>query len=341
MSPPGTSDEDREVPIGGDDEAVPPAGRERFTVPAALAGERLDRAVALVTGRARTEVVRLVDMDGVLLGGEVARQRSRRLAEGDVVELELWRLPEEREPAVPAPPGAVPFLVVHEDPDLVVVDKPAGVVTHPGAGRREGTLVSGLLARFPELALLPLQGCGSPERPGIVHRLDRETSGLLAVARSAAGFRSLTSQLANRTLGRGYRALVAGHVGPAHGLIDAPIGRSSRDRTRMAAIGDGRAARTNYDVVRRFTEPVAATELAVRLDTGRTHQIRVHLAAIGHPVLGDGMYGGRKSASGVTRLMLHAERLHLVHPCTGEEMIFEAGPPEEFRATLERFVEDG
>jgi len=307
-----------------------------LVVPSALAGERLDRAVALLSGRTRADAARLVDAGGVRVGGVPDQRRSRRLVEGEALEIDFSLLPELLAP-VPPPLASVPFEVVYEDGDLLVVDKPAGVVTHPGAGRREGTLVSGLLARYPELASLPAEGYGSPERPGIVHRLDKETSGLLVVARSTAGFRSLTEQLATRTLGRTYRALVAGTVGAAEGVIDAPVGRSEREPTRMAVSPEGRSARTHYEVLRRFEQPVAASEVEARLETGRTHQIRVHFAAIGHPVLGDGKYGGRRGAANITRLMLHAERLRLTHPTTGDEMTFESELPEDFRAGLDRF----
>lgn len=307
-----------------------------IVVPAALAGDRLDRVVALLSGRTRAEVAHLVEAGGVQVGGIAEHRRSRRLVAGEEVRFDLSALPEAASFVRAAEPGSVAFKVCSEDADFLIVDKPVGVVTHPGAGQAEGTLVNGLLARYPELALLPDLGCGTAERPGIVHRLDKETSGLLAVARSETGFRSLSAQLADRSLGRTYRALVSGLVGPEQGIVDAPIGRSGREPTRMAVTSGGRAARTRYVVLQRYSGPVPASELEVRLETGRTHQIRVHLAAIGHPVLGDSRYG-RQGAARASRLMLHAERLSLMHPRTGDPMVFESSLPDDFAGDLERF----
>jgi len=310
---------------------------ESFLVPAALAGERLDRALALLTGRPRADVGRAIAAGGVTVGGEAAVQRSRHLKEGEVVVVAIDQLAGAVPAAVPAAPGEVSFQVVYADDDVIVVNKPAGLVTHPGAGVHATTLVAGLLERYPELARLPAEGCGSPERPGIVHRLDKETSGLLVVARSPRAYRSLTDQLAARTAKRTYLALVVGTLRAAQGVVDAPIGRSSRDPTRMAVASAGREARTSYAVLRRFSQPLAATELELKLETGRTHQIRVHLSAIGHPVLGDVRYGGARRTSGVTRLMLHAVGLGFAAPGSGERRVFEAPPPEDYVASVRRF----
>ncbi|HET9092875.1 MAG TPA: RluA family pseudouridine synthase, partial [Acidimicrobiales bacterium] len=194
--------------------------------------------------------------------------------------------------------------------------------------------VAGLLARYPELAALPGEGAGATERPGIVHRLDKDTSGLLVVARTASSYRSLVGQLKRRSMGRGYLAVVVGHLGAPAGVVDAPIGRSPEDPTVMAVSGAGREARTAYRVLRRASEPLEATVIEATLETGRTHQIRVHLAAIGHPVLGDRRYGGARGAMPLRRPMLHAARLELEHPATGERLVFEAEPPEDLREVL-------
>ncbi|HEY5246326.1 MAG TPA: RluA family pseudouridine synthase, partial [Acidimicrobiales bacterium] len=235
-------------------------------------------------------------------------------------------------PAGVEPEPDVELRVVHADAAVVVVDKPAGVVVHPGAGHAHGTLVAGLLARFPDLA-----GVGDPERPGIVHRLDRGTSGLLVVARTAAAYQSLTAQLAERTVGRRYVALVTGHVADDRGVVDAPIGRSSRTPTKMAVSANGRPARTAYRVLRRLAGQPAldqpSTLLALALETGRTHQIRVHLAAIGHPVVGDDRYGppgrvgGRALPAG--RLFLHAAQLGFDHPGSGERVVWTSPLPDD------------
>ena len=197
---------------------------------------------------------------------------------------------------VPIP--TVPIVVVYEDDDLVVVDKPAGLVVHPGAGHRDGTLVNGLLARY------DLAAVGEPARPGIVHRLDRETSGLLVVARTPAAYDGLVRALAAHEVERRYDAVVVGAPESTHGTVDAPIGRSVRNPTRMAVRTGGREARTHYEVVDRYDD---TARLAVSLETGRTHQIRVHLAAIGHPVLGDPVYG--RTDPRIARPFLHAAEL--------------------------------
>lgn len=310
---------------------------ESFVVPSALAGERLDRALALLTARPRADVSRAIATGGVTISGEPALQRSRHLKEAELVSVVMERLGVAVPGASAAAPGEVALQIIYDDDDVIVVNKPAGLVTHPGAGVHATTLVAGLLERYPELASLPEQGRGSAQRPGIVHRLDKETSGLLVVARSQRAYESLTQQLAARTAKRTYLALALGSMQAARGVVDAPIGRSSRDPTKMAVASTGREARTSYTVLRRFCEPLRATELELHLETGRTHQIRVHLAAIGHPVLGDARYGGSRRSSGVNRLMLHAMRLGFVGPGSGKALEFEAQPPEEYLASVQRF----
>jgi 23S rRNA pseudouridine1911/1915/1917 synthase len=280
---------------------------EEFAVPDALAGERLDRAVALLTGWTRSEVQALVEAGDVLVdGARVAK--SRRLVTDEVIEV----LAEPAVAGLPQPDPTVPVVVRYEDADLAVVAKPAGLVVHPGAGHPDGTLVNGLLARYPEIA-----GVGDPARPGIVHRLDRDTSGLLVVARSHAAYEGLVAMLAAHDVERRYVALVWGVPDSLRGVIDAPIGRSVRRPTRMSVREGGRSARTAYEVVRTFREPEVAL-LECRLETGRTHQIRVHLQAIAHPVVGDAAYGGRRSTLPLDRPFLHAGGLAFTHPVTGE-----------------------
>jgi 23S rRNA pseudouridine1911/1915/1917 synthase len=220
---------------------------------------------------------------------------------------------------------------VYADDDVIVVDKPQLLVVHPGAGNATGTMVAGLLARFPEL-----HGVGEPERPGIVHRLDKGTSGLLVVARTAAAYESLVEQLSTRTVERRYLALVWGAPSPATGVVDAPIGRSRRDPTRMAVSATGREARTRYEVQRRFVEPIDASLLECRLETGRTHQIRVHLGAIGHPVVGDPRYRGARASFAVPRMFLHAHALAFDHPRTHERVSFESPLPADLQGVLDR-----
>jgi 23S rRNA pseudouridine1911/1915/1917 synthase len=219
--------------------------------------------------------------------------------------------------------------VVHEDADVVVVDKPPGLVVHPGAGHSDGTLVNGLVARYPEIA-----GVGDPGRPGIVHRLDRDTSGLLAVARSATAYEALTAALAERRVTRAYLALVHGLPDADEGLVDAPVGRSTRDKTRMSVSARGREARTRYAVEARYPDR-GVTLLRCTLETGRTHQIRVHLEAIGHPVVGDERYGGERGDVRAPRVFLHATHLAFAHPVDGMALAFDSPLPPDLTAVLE------
>jgi 23S rRNA pseudouridine1911/1915/1917 synthase len=297
-------------------------------IPSALAGERLDRVVSLVTGLSRRDAAALVDAGEVLVNGAPRTDRSVRVAEGDSVAV-TWE-PAGEAPA-PAADAGVVFAVVHDDDDVIVVDKPPGLVVHPGAGNTTGTLVHGLLARYPEIAAV-----GDPSRPGIVHRLDKETSGLLAVARTDAAYTSLVGQLASRQAGRSYDALVWGTVAVATGTVDAPVGRSGRDPTKMTVSERGRPAVTHYRVEERFTDPVEATRLRCRLETGRTHQIRVHLQAIGHPVVGDDRYRGARTSFPVPRIFLHATELTFTHPTTGDELTFTSRLPEDLQAVRDR-----
>jgi 23S rRNA pseudouridine1911/1915/1917 synthase len=302
--------------------------RFREEVPEALAGQRIDRVVAMITGRSRADVAELVAAGAVLVDGTPVTARSARVATGSVVDVEA---PDPAEVGALLPEPEVEVPVVHEDADLLVVDKPAGLVVHPGAGRRSGTLVHGLLARYPEIASV-----GDPARPGIVHRLDKGTSGLLLVARSQPAYEALVAALAGRLVHRRYRALAWGHVDAPRGLIDAPIGRSAREPTRMTVTERGRTARTRYEVRRRYVEPVEVTELACELETGRTHQIRVHLRSIGHPVVGDGRYEGARQSLPVPRPFLHAEHLELAHPTSGAPLTFDAPLPDDLTAVLAR-----
>ena len=309
--------------------------RAVVAIPAALSGERVDRVVALLSGRTRAQVARLITAGGVRLSDVTVSAGSRRVQAGERLETDLELLEQSaRTVARPAGPGEVVFRVVYEDQDVIVVDKPPGLVVHPDAAHESGTLAAGLLARYPELARLPELGCGESDRPGIVHRLDKDTSGLLVVARSPGAYRSLTDQLAARTMRRTYLALACGALESDAGVVDAPIGRSLRHPTRMAVAVGGRSARTHYRVLARFVVPLEATYLEMRLETGRTHQIRVHLAAIGHPVVGDTRYRGDRSRSGAGRTFLHAAGLVFSHPATGEDVSFSSPLPEDLSVVL-------
>ncbi len=303
------------------------------TVPAPLDGVRVDKAVALVADVSRSSVNALIDQGRITVDGVAVRSRSAVLKVGQVLSIEV-----SDDGVVPAPVAdpSVHFGVVHEDADIIVVDKPAGLVVHPGAGHRTGTLVHGLLARYPDLTVLAADAGTDPDRPGIVHRLDRGTSGLMVVARTPSSYQSLVAQLGSRQVTRRYRTLVLGTVEGESGVVDAPIGRSVSSPTRMAVSRRGKEARTRYHVEQRFDEPAPATLLTATLETGRTHQIRVHLSAIGHPVVGDDVYARGRSLPGavIDRPFLHAYALGLDHPGTGLPVSFESELPDDLTGQL-------
>ena len=293
-------------------------------IPPALAGERLDRIVALVTDASRSDAAALVAAGGALVDGVVVTSGKQRLQLGQVIDVDEAKLPITE---LPSADPTVVYSVVYDDEHVIVVDKPAGLVVHPGAGNPSGTLVNGLLARYPEIV-----GIGEPHRPGIVHRLDIGTSGLMVVARSVRAYHSLVYALAQRDVTRVYRTLVWGHLANPSGVIDAPIGRDHRDPMRMAVVVDGKSARTRYHLLVAYSTPADASALECRLESGRTHQIRVHLAAIGHPVVGDGTYGGIRHGISTPRPFLHAAQLAFVHPISGEPMSFAAALPDDLAA---------
>jgi 23S rRNA pseudouridine1911/1915/1917 synthase len=307
----------------------------RLIVPGDLAGRRLDQAAAaLLPEFSRSRLKTWIDAGRLTLGGRSVRART------PVQEGEELRLSAELEPAVPVAPEKIPVEVRYADEALLVIDKPVGLVVHPGAGNRTGTLQNALLDLAPELALLP--------RAGLVHRLDNNTSGLLLVARTPAALAALVAALARREIHRTYRAVCQG-VLTGGGSVDAPIGRHARERTKMAVTERGRAARTRYRVIERFR---AHTYCEIELDTGRTHQIRVHMAHVRAPLVGDPVYGGRprlppqpsetlqRVLRGFRRQALHASRLRFTHPVTGKEISVESPLPEDLEALLAALRED-
>jgi len=305
-----------------------PHGSEIRTVivPVDATPGRVDRFAADLTGLTRSHVQKLIS-DGRLLADERPVKANSIVGGGAVLRLEI-------PPPIDATPGPepdIPVSVVYEDDDLLIVDKPAGLVVHPAPGHSTGTLVNALLGRAgPE----GFGGIAGVRRPGIVHRLDRDTSGLLMVARNDTAQASLMAQLKARRVKKTYVALVHGSVAAAAGRIEAPIGRDPKHRIRMAVVPDGRAATTGYRVRERFA---GWTLLELDLVTGRTHQIRVHLEAIGHPVAGDPLYGtgtSRRGPDGLGRLFLHAWRLELTSPSTGKLVRAEAPLPPELETVL-------
>ncbi|CAB4891193.1 unannotated protein [freshwater metagenome] len=299
----------------------------REEIPPALAGERLDRIVALLTDASRSDAAALVANGGASLDGVVTTSGKIRVTLDQVVEIDPDLLPKR---PLPIADTSIELPIVYADDDVIIVDKPAGLVVHPGHGHPDGTLVNAILAKYPDVA-----GVGDPMRPGIVHRLDVGTSGLMAVARSDRAYQSLVAALAARTVTRAYLALVWGHLESPNGVIDAPIGRDHRDPLRMAVVIDGKPARTRYHTITNYRSPAEVSEVECRLETGRTHQIRVHLAAAGHPVVGDGAYGGIRSGVVSPRPFLHAAELAFVHPGTGETMTFTSPLPQDLRDVLD------
>lgn len=300
-------------------------------VPTTLSGVRVDRVLSMLTGLSRSEAVEVVLSGAVRLNDKVVKKASIALESGQHLIAHL----------APRPTGAVaadPTVevdVVLDDDDFVVVNKAPGQVVHPGAGQHEGTLVAGLLARYPQIQLLADEGLSDISRPGIVHRLDKGTSGLLVVAKTPEGFVALSQQLAEREMGRTYLGLVQGHVSEERGLVDAPIGRSTRTPTLMAVRSDGRAARTSYEVITRLEKPNPMTLLRLRLETGRTHQIRVHLATIGHPVVNDLRYGQRRDKRlDEERFFLHSRTLTFRHPRSAETITTQAPLPADLRVLV-------
>ena len=290
----------------------------RFTIPLELAGLRLDQALAkLLPAESRTRLVKLIEAGHVRVDGASATARFK-LKSGESVEVELVPRPAE----TAFRPEAMEICVVHEDDDVLVIDKPAGLVVHPGSGNWEGTLLNALLHHAPGAERLP--------RAGIVHRLDKDTSGLLVVAKNELAQQALVRQLQARTVKRTYLAVVRGRIAKP-GTVDAPIGRHPVHRTKMAVVASGKPAATHYRVREAFA---AHTLLECDLETGRTHQIRVHLASIGHPLEGDAAYAGRGPRL-LERQALHAWKLAFEHPRTGKIVRFESPVPADLRALLD------
>lgn len=288
-----------------------------------MAGERLDVFLSELLGITRSRAEKLIRAGNVRVDGFVQTKPGLKLPEDARVEANIPP-PAEME----AQAEDIPLEILYEDNDIAVVNKPCGMVVHPAVGNENGTMVNALLFNLSDLS-----GIGGMLRPGIVHRLDKDTSGLLLVAKNDAAHLALSEALKNREIHKTYRAVALGGFREENGVIEKPIARHPNDRKRMAVVENGRYARTEYSVSQRLR---GATLLDVDLITGRTHQIRVHFASIGHPLLGDPIYGGKKPPITSPRLMLHAWRIAFIHPSTGEPMQFEAGEPEAFRVMVEK-----
>ncbi|CAN5850282.1 RluA family pseudouridine synthase [soil metagenome] len=294
-----------------------------------MAGERLDRVVSVAGGVSRAQARRLVESGEVTVDGRVCDRPRSKVAAGEVIEFE---------PETPGPlliPEAVDLDVVFEDDQVVVIDKPAGMVVHPGAGHASGTLAAGLLHLHSEV-----EGVGEDGRWGIVHRLDRDTSGLMVVALSQAAHDGLSAQVRARSMGRTYLALVDGQFEVPTGTVDAPIGRDPSRPTKWRVMPDGRPARTHYSLTEWFPT-VGVSQLSVHLETGRTHQIRVHMAAIDHPLVGDPVYRSGPDRIEVPRICLHSSSLAFDHPLSGERLAFHSDLPEDLSEVVDRLHGEG
>ena len=287
-------------------------------------GTRLDAWLAgQLPDVTRSAAARLCEEGRVTAAGKPLA-KNYRLGGGEAVSVTL----PDPEP-VDVAPQDIPLDVVYEDSDVIVVNKPKGLVVHPAPGHPDGTLVNALLHHCGN----SLSGIGGEKRPGIVHRIDRDTSGLIIAAKNDAAHLALSAQLKDHSLSRTYECLVTGNMKQDSGTVDAPIGRSSADRKKMAVVPTGRRAVTHWEVVARYP---GVTHLRCRLETGRTHQIRVHMAYIGHPILGDTVYGAKKPVPGLTGQCLHATGLRFIHPRTGEPVELHCPLPPEFTAMLQK-----
>ena len=292
-------------------------------------GERVDRVIAFFSGLSRSKVSDLISKRLILRNGIPIKKGSEIVHTND--EISMPNLVDEAVEEI-ASDKSIDFEVVFEDDSVIVVSKPSGLIVHPGSGIANGTLVNGLAAQFPDLREI-----GDPTRLGLVHRLDKGTSGLLIVARTPEALENLKFQMQERHVNRQYFAIVAGHVESNKGVVDAPLGRDPKNPLKRAVINSGKYARTHYEIDQKYESPFKVSMLNCRLETGRTHQIRVHLAAIGHPVLGDELYGGRTSFNIENRLALHAQMLTFLHPKTKNLMNFESPLPAELTSMKDTF----
>ena len=291
-------------------------------------GIRLDSFVteAFDSTYSRSFYKRLIDDGKITVNGKVITKAGTKLVSGDIVEADIPE-PKEDDSFVAQD---IPLDIVYEDSDLLVINKPQGMVVHPAAGHSEGTLVNALLAHCKD----ELSDINGVLRPGIVHRIDKDTSGLMLACKNNFTHLKLADMLSRHEIVREYRALVYGYVKEDRGMVDAPIGRSANDRRKMAVIKDGKNAVTHFEVLDRLGE---LTDLKLILETGRTHQIRVHMAYIGHPVVGDPVYAPRRKNYGLAGQALHSQAITFVHPRTGETMHFEVDLPEYYEALLKSF----
>ena len=298
---------------------------KEYTINSQTSNIRLDKAINILDSGnlSRSMIQKLLDEGKILVNGKIEKA-SYKTKLNDTIQIEEI-IPK----AVDLKAQDIPIEVIYEDNDMIVVNKPKGMVVHPANGNPDGTLVNAIMNRCKG----SLSGIGGEIRPGIVHRIDKDTSGLLIVAKNDKAHIALSEQIKNREITKKYVALVRGVVKENQATIDMPIGRSDKDRKKMAVKKDGKRAVTHFDVIKRYH---GYTYLDIKIDTGRTHQIRVHLSEIGYPIVGDNVYSNGKNPFGVEGQMLHAKSLEFRHPITGEKLYFEAPLPEYFSNVLEK-----
>lgn len=300
---------------------------EKFVVEIEQVGKRLDLfVISVIKDLSRMNAKRLIEDGNVQVNSKNSKV-SYKVQNGDIIEIHI---PEAKQLDLKA--QEIPIEVVYEDSDIIVVNKPKGLVVHPANGNWDGTLVNAIMAICKD----SLSGIGGEVRPGIVHRLDKDTSGLLIIAKNDKAHINMSNEIKNREVKKVYIALVRGIVAENEATINMPIGRSNKDRKKMAVVKNGKEAITHFKVIKRFDK---YTLLEVKIDTGRTHQIRVHLSEIGHPVVGDEIYSNGKNEFGVHGQLLHAKSLDFKHPITGKDMHLEAELPEEFKNVLKKLEE--
>lgn len=301
---------------------------EKFVVEIEQVGKRLDLfVISVIKDLSRMNAKRLIEDGNVQVNSKNSKV-SYKVQNGDIIEIHI---PEAKQLDLKA--QEIPIEVVYEDSDIIVVNKPKGLVVHPANGNWDGTLVNAIMAICKD----SLSGIGGEIRPGIVHRLDKDTSGLLIIAKNDKAHINMSNEIKNREVKKVYIALVRGIVAENEATINMPIGRSNKDRKKMAVVKNGKEAITHFKVIKRFDK---YTLLEVKIDTGRTHQIRVHLSEIGHPVVGDEIYSNGKNEFGVHGQLLHAKSLDFKHPITGKDMHLEAELPEEFKNVLKKLEEE-
>lgn len=301
---------------------------EKFVVEIEQVGKRLDLfVISVIKDLSRMNAKRLIEDGNVQVNSKNSKV-SYKVQNGDIIEIHI---PEAKQLDLKA--QEIPIEVVYEDSDIIVVNKPKGLVVHPANGNWDGTLVNAIMAICKD----SLSGIGGEVRPGIVHRLDKDTSGLLIIAKNDKAHINMSNEIKNRKVKKVYIALVRGIVAENEATINMPIGRSNKDRKKMDVVKNGKEAITHFKVIKRFDK---YTLLEVKIDTGRTHQIRVHLSEIGHPVVGDEIYSNGKNEFGVHGQLLHAKSLDFKHPITGKDMHLEAELPEEFKNVLKKLEEE-